>query len=79
MCNCSKQISQTDCQKLQEFNADPQRRFFIYHIFDDERGLQVAWVPEGKNPNEIARERNFVNSDGFEEWYKTTEHPCLYE
>lgn len=80
MCNCSKPITLTDCQRLREFNADPERRFFIYHIFDDPAlGMVVAHVPKDKNPNEIAIERNFINQDGDLEWYKTTEHPCLYE
>lgn len=79
MCNCSKPIAKTDCQRLRKCNSDPLRRFFIYHIFDDARGLMIANVPKGENPNAIALERGFINSEGFEEWYKTTEHPCLFE
>lgn len=79
MCNCSKPITQTDCQRLREFNQDPEKRFFIYHIFDDERRLQVAFVPKDKNPNQIAIERGFVDNKGLAQWFKTNEHPCLNE
>ena len=79
MCNCSKKITTSDCGRLVKFNSDPLKRFFIYHIFDDSRGLQVAMVPKGEEPNKVAIERGFVNSEGIAEWYKTTEHPCLYE
>lgn len=79
MCNCSKPITQTDCQKLREFNQDPEKRFFIYHIFDDDRGLQIAFVPKGENPNKIALERGFINENGIVEHYHISEHPCLYE
>ena len=51
---------------------------FIYHIFDD-KGLVVAYVPKGENPNDIAHERGFYNEKGELEWYLTTEHPCLWE
>ncbi|WP_155859163.1 hypothetical protein [Chryseobacterium oranimense] len=58
---------------------DPKKRFFIYHIFDDSRGLEIAWVPSGQNPNMIAEQRGFINEEGVPEWYNVKEHPCLYE
>ena len=73
-CNCSKSIPKSDCERLRKFNKDP--RLFIYHIFND-KGLVVAYVPKGENPNDIARERGFFNENGELEWYVTTEHPCL--
>lgn len=76
MCNCSKPISQSDCDRLKEFVNDPLKRFFIYHI-SDEKGLLVAYVPKGVNPNEIALERGFINQYGEPEWYHVSEHPCL--
>nr|DAP26584.1 MAG TPA: protein of unknown function (DUF3885) [Caudoviricetes sp.] len=75
-CNCSKPITKSECARLREFNEDG--RLFIYHIFDD-RGLVVAYVPKGENPNDIAKERGFYNEKGELEWYLTTEHPCLWE
>lgn len=77
MCDCSKQIKQTDCDRLKEFNNDPEKRFFIYHIFDDFRGLQVAYVPNGINPNQIALERGFIDQNDNAKWFSTLEHPCL--
>ncbi|WP_312394769.1 hypothetical protein [Chryseobacterium sp.] len=61
--------------------TDPQKRTFIYHIFDDAAGtrLEIACVKKGKTANEVAIERGFVNSDGYPEWYFPTEHPCIYE
>lgn len=79
MCNCSKPITQTDCQRLREFIADPEKRFFIYHIFDDEKGLQIRHVPAGQNPNDVAEKNNFKNAQGETEWFYVSEHPCLYE
>ena len=76
MCNCSKPISQTDCQRLREFVNDPLKRFFIYHI-SDEKGLEVAYVPKGINPNQIALERGFVDENGEAQFYNVREHPCL--
>lgn len=73
-CNCSKPIPKSDCERLRKFNKDP--RLFIYHILND-KGLVVAYVPKGENPNDIARERGFFNENGELEWYVTTEHPCL--
>ena len=73
-CNGSKPIPKSDCERLRKFNKDP--RLFIYHIFND-KGLVVAYVPKGENPNDIARERGFFNENGELEWYVTTEHPCL--
>lgn len=75
-CNCSKPIRKSDCDRLRKFNADG--RLFIYHIFND-KGLTVAYVPKGENPNKIAKERGFINEKGELEWYLTTEHPCLKE
>lgn len=75
-CNCSKPIPPTDCQRLRKFNADG--RLFIYHI-SNEKGLEVAYVPKGKNPNDVAKEWGFYNNKGELEWYLTTEHPCLKE
>lgn len=76
MCNCSKPINLTECQELKDFNNDPLKRFFIYHISDD-KGLMVAYVPKGANPNEIALRRGFKDKNGNPEWYSTKEHPCL--
>jgi len=73
-CNCSRPIPKSDCERLRKFNKDP--RLFIYHIFND-KGLVVAYVPKGENPNDIARERGFFNENGELEWYVTMEHPCL--
>jgi hypothetical protein len=81
MCNCSKPISQTDCQRLLEYVQDPERRTFIYHIFTESSGisrLEIAYVPKDQNPNEVAKERGFLNADGLPEWFHTNEHPCLY-
>lgn len=77
MCNCSKPIDDSDCARLIKKNNDPLKRFFIYHIFDDERGLQIAHVEKGKNPNVVAHERGFYNENGQLEWYSTHEHPCI--
>lgn len=76
MCNCSKPITQSECDMMREFAEDP--RFFIYHI-SDENGLQVAYVPSGKNPNDIAKERGFLGANGEVEWYNCREHPCVNE
>lgn len=79
MCNCSKPITQTDCQRLKECLRDPERRTFIYHIFNDERGLKIACVQNGFSPKETAQERNFYNENGELEFYHVSEHPCHYE
>lgn len=79
MCNCSKAVTKTECQKLRKYADDPEGRNFIYHIFDDKRGLCLAQVPKDKNPNEIASINGFIGNDGFPEWYYVKEHPCLYE
>lgn len=81
MCNCSKEISQTDCGRLLECLRDPEKRKFIYHIFSEPNGktrLEMAYVAPDKNPNDVAIERNFVDEDGNPEWYLPQEHPCLY-
>lgn len=81
MCNCSKQISQTDCQKLLDCLLDTQKRFFIYHIFTESNGknrLEIACVGD-KNPNDVAIERGFIGEDGNPEWYNINEHPCIYK
>lgn len=79
MCNCSKQVTETECTRLKKHLNDPEKRFFIYHIFDDKRGLKIAQVPPGKTPNEVAIERGFINESGNVEWFHVSEHPCLYE
>lgn len=79
MCNCSKPITKTECQILRKYIEDPEGGNFIYHVFDDERGLSLAKVPKGTNPNEIALKNEFIGSDGLPEWYYVKEHPCLYE
>lgn len=79
MCNCSKAVSKTDCQLLKKYATDPAKRFFIYHVFDLPRGLEIAWIPNGQNPNEVATQRGFLNADGIPEWFNVKEHPCLYE
>ena len=66
----------SECDVLKDFNNDPLKRFFIYHI-SDEKGLMIAYVPKGVNPNEIALERGFINKYGEPEWYHVSEHPCL--
>ena len=76
MCNCSKSITLSECDQLKDFNNDPLKRFFIYHI-SDEKGLMVAYVPKGENPNQIALERGFINKENEVEFYSTREHPCL--
>lgn len=77
MCNCSKEITITECQRLRKYNSDPLKRFFIYYV-DDKIGLQVAYVPKGTNPINVAMERNFYNSDNQLEYYSIKEHPtCL--
>lgn len=79
MCNCSKPLTITECHKLKRCVDDPQKRFFIYHIFDNDRGLEIACVKNGDNPNDVARQRGFVSADGAPEWYNVQEHPCLNE
>lgn len=79
MCNCSKPITKTECHLLRKHVDDPEGRTFIYHVFDGERGLEIAQVPKETFPNEIAIKRGFVDSDGFPEWFFVREHPCLYE
>jgi hypothetical protein len=78
MCNCSKQITVTECQRLRKYNSDPLKRFFIYYV-DDKKGLQVAFVPKDKTPLQIAHERNFYNSENQIEFFNIREHPCLTE
>lgn len=81
MCNCSKEISQTDCGRLLECLRDPEKRKFIYHIFTELNGktrLEIAYVPNDKSPNDIANERGFVDQNGLPEWFLPQEHPCLY-
>ena len=72
MCNCSKPIKQSERDMLRELNNDS--RFFIYHI-SEEKGLKVAYVPKGINPNQIALERGFIGENGDVEWYNTKEYP----
>lgn len=79
MCNCSKPVTKSECQILKKYAEDPEGRNFIYHVFDDERGLTLAQVPKGNNPNQIAITNNFFGEDGLPEWYYVKEHPCLYE
>lgn len=79
MCNCSKAVTKTDCQLLKKYATDPEKRFFIYHIFDGIRGLEIAHVPPNTNPNEVAKIRGFINEEGIPEWYSVVEHPCQYE
>ena len=76
-CNCSKPLTQSDCERIREHVRDG--RFFIFHIFDDYRGLRIAFVPKGSSPNEIAIRQNFFTPDGVLEWYNVKEHPCIYE
>lgn len=78
MCNCSKPITITECQRLKKYNNDPLKRTFIYYV-DDYKGLQVAYVPKEKTPISIAIERNFYNSENQLEYYSIKEHPCLSE
>lgn len=79
MCNCSKQVTKSECQLLKKFVDDPLKRTFIYHIFDGVRGLEIAHVPENINPNKVAELRGFLTKEGIPEWYYVKEHPCLYE
>lgn len=78
MCNCSKIITQSECDILKELNNDPLKRFFIYHI-SDSKGLMVAYVPKGINPNQIAKERGFLDENNHPQWFNTKEHPCINE
>jgi hypothetical protein len=78
MCNCSKPITKTECQRLKKYTSDPLKRFFIYYIHD-EKGLQVACVPNHSTPLQIAIERGFYNSDNELEFFNIREHPCLNE
>lgn len=81
MCNCSKEISQTDCARLLECLRDPQKRKFIYHIFTEPSGktrLEIAYVPPEQTPNDIAIQRKFLDEKGNPEWFLPQEHPCLY-
>lgn len=78
MCNCSKPITITECQRLKKYHSDPLKRRFIYYI-DDEKGLVVSVVKSGENPNQKAQERGFYNSQGQLEWFNIIEHPCLHE
>lgn len=75
MCNCSKIISVSECHYMIELYNDS--RFFIYMVGDE--GLEVALVNSGENPNAIAKQRDFYNSDGLLEWYGLEEHPCIKE
>ena len=76
MCNCRKEITVTECQRLRKYNLDTLKRSFIYYV-DDEKGLQVACVPKEKTPIQIAIERGFYNSYNELEWFNIKEHPCL--
>ncbi|MCL1690411.1 hypothetical protein CMT52_17970 [Elizabethkingia anophelis] len=76
-CNCSKPLEQSDCERIKEHSKDG--RSFIFHIFDDDRGLRIALVPPGESPNQIAINQNFFNTDGNLEWFNVKEHPCAYE
>lgn len=73
-CNCSKPITPSECHFLKKCLNDG--RMFIYHI-SDQKGLMVAYVPNGENPNQIAQERGFFNNKNELEWYYIKEHPCL--
>ncbi|MDN5395019.1 MAG: hypothetical protein L0G07_00285 [Chryseobacterium sp.] len=64
---------------MKKYSTDPLNRFFIYHVFDGIRGLEIAHVPPSMNPNEIAKQRGFLNEEGIPEWYNVKEHPCQYE
>ncbi|MEA1848947.1 hypothetical protein U9K52_08495 [Chryseobacterium sp. MHB01] len=75
MCNCSKPVTATECERIKQRVKDG--RFFIYIIKDT--GLETALVPEGENPSSIAAQRNFYNSDGELEYYHVREHPCVNE
>ena len=76
MCNCSKKVTLSECDRLREYANDKLKRFFIYHI-SDKKGLMVAYVPKDRNPNDIALERGFIGTDGNVEWYNVNEHPCI--
>lgn len=77
MCNCSKPVTKTECERLKKFHTDPEKRFFIYHIFNE--GLKVRMVPPGINPNTIAQQAGFYNEAGQIEFYHVSEHPCIHE
>lgn len=80
MCNCSKKITKSECQQMLEYANDPLKRFFIYHVFDGQRGLEIAYVDTKiEDPNIVALRRGFVNSEGIPEWFNVKEHPCVYE
>lgn len=75
MCNCSKEVTETECQRIKFYVKDG--RMFIYHIFDDERRLKIAFVPKDKTPLQVAEERGFYNENGELEFYHVKEHPCI--
>jgi len=75
MCNCSKYVTETECERLKKRVKDG--RFFIYIIKDT--GLETALVPVGENPSVIAAQRNFYNSNGELEFFHVREHPCIKE
>ena len=76
-CNCSKPLVQSDCDRLKEHANDSGT--YIFHIFEDDKGLQIARVPQGANPNTIATQNGFKRPDGQLEWFNVKEHPCAYE
>ncbi len=79
MCNCSKSITKSECDILRKYAFDVEGRFFIYHVFDAPRGLEIAEVKKGELPNRRALDLGFVTPEGVPEWYNVKEHPCLYE
>lgn len=75
MCRCKEPITDNECRFLRKLHKD--ERTFIYHISRENGSLLTAYVPKGKNPNEIALERGFLDDKGEVEWFNTFEHPCL--
>lgn len=65
-----------ECQLLKWYLSHKDLNI-IYHIND--KGLQIANVPKGKNPNEIAFNRGFKDENGNVEWFYGIEHPCINE
>lgn len=75
-CNCNKELTYSECELMKKKHNDKDNSF-IYHYFNDERGLTFAHVPKGRNPNDIAIERGFFNDKNQLEWFHTNEHPCI--
>lgn len=77
-CNCNKELTPSECSQMLKKHNDT-RYTFIYHYFEDIRGLTFASVKKGENPNEVAARCGFYNKENKLEWFYTSEHPCINE